>query len=87
MCHVLVQRERLRRWDMCLFLFLFIVLFQISLCSSSTPVESRRYLVSSPPRKVMVYGTVPFRGSLSREDDIYGDDKRVVHTGPNPLHN
>lgn len=86
MSHVLVQRERQGRNIMILCFFLFFVFFQISLCSSSASVDSRGYFVS-PPRKALAYGTVPFRGSLSREDDIYGDDKRVVHTGPNPLHN
>ncbi|ESQ28113.1 hypothetical protein EUTSA_v10019376mg [Eutrema salsugineum] len=94
MTHVLVRRERqgrkTRRWDMkmtmCFFLF---VMFQISLSSSSASVDSRRHFfsTSSPPRKTLVYATTPFRGPLSRDGNIYGEDKRVVHTGPNPLHN
>uniref|UniRef100_A0A1J3I7Z5 CLAVATA3/ESR (CLE)-related protein 17 n=1 Tax=Noccaea caerulescens TaxID=107243 RepID=A0A1J3I7Z5_NOCCA len=91
MTHVLVvRRERqgrkLRRCDMCFFFFFFFfVVFQISL-SSSASVDSRRHFVS-PPRKALIYATTPFRGPLSRGGDIYGEDKRVVHTGPNPLHN
>ncbi|CAH8308463.1 unnamed protein product [Eruca vesicaria subsp. sativa] len=94
MTHVLVQREgqgkKSRRWDMTFiyFFFFLVVIFQIGLSSSSASVDSRRhFLVSSPPRKTMVYATAPFRGALKSEDNIYGDDKRVVHTGPNPLHN
>ncbi|GAB4840413.1 hypothetical protein Ancab_021181 [Ancistrocladus abbreviatus] len=26
-----------------------------------------------------------FEGNV--DDDLYGDDKRIIHTGPNPLHN
>ncbi|KAF8098668.1 hypothetical protein N665_0261s0033 [Sinapis alba] len=96
MTYVLVRRERQRRksrrWvDMTiryLFFFFLVVMFQICLSSSSSAsVDSRRHFVFSPPRKTLVYTTTPFLGPLNREDDIYGDDKRVVHTGPNPLHN
>ncbi|KAG2321638.1 hypothetical protein Bca4012_057538 [Brassica carinata] len=93
MTYVLVRRERQRRkskrWDMTIiyFFFFLVVMFQICLSSSSASVDSRRLFVFSPPRKTLVYATTPFRGSLNREDNIYGDDKRVVHTGPNPLHN
>ncbi|XP_010415786.1 PREDICTED: CLAVATA3/ESR (CLE)-related protein 17-like [Camelina sativa] len=100
MTHVLlVRRERHgknRRWDknliMCsffLFFFVFFVSSQIGLSSSASSVGySRRHFVAfPPPRKALSYSTTAtFRGPLNR-DDIYGDDKRVVHTGPNPLHN
>ncbi|KAJ0241168.1 CLAVATA3/ESR [Hirschfeldia incana] len=90
---VLVRRERQRRksrrWDMTIkyYFFFFVVMVQICLSSSSASVDSRRHLVFSPPRKTMLYATAPFRAALNREGDIYGDNKRVVHTGPNPLHN
>ncbi|CAF2063938.1 hypothetical protein Bca4012_101578 [Brassica carinata] len=93
MTHVLVRRERHgsknRRWDMTIkyFFFFLVVMFQICLSSSSASVDSRRHFVSSPPRKTLVYAAAPFRWDLNIEDNIYGDDKRVVHTGPNPLHN
>ncbi|KAF8054067.1 hypothetical protein N665_1352s0005 [Sinapis alba] len=90
MTQVLVRREtqgrKLRRWDVKTIFFFFFVMFQISY-SLSASVASRRHFISSPPRKTLVYATTPFRGPLSREDNIYGDDKRVVRTGPNPLHN
>ncbi|CAH8337397.1 unnamed protein product [Eruca vesicaria subsp. sativa] len=91
MTQVLVRREtqgkKLKRWDVKTICFFFLfVMFQISY-SSSAYVASRRHFISSPPRKTLVYVTTPFRGPLSREDNIYGDDKRVVRTGPNPLHN
>ncbi|KAG7659146.1 hypothetical protein ISN44_As01g060600 [Arabidopsis suecica] len=99
MTHVLVRRQgqgKKRRWDVnmtmyfFLFFFVFYVSFQIVLSSSASVGYSRLHLVASPPppppRKALRYSTAPFRGPLSR-DDIYGDDKRVVHTGPNPLHN
>ncbi|CAF2194957.1 unnamed protein product [Brassica rapa] len=94
MTHVLVRRERhgskSKRWDMTIkyfFFFFLVVMFQICLSSSSASVDSRRHFVSSTPRKTLVYATAPFRGDFHIEDNIYGDDKRVVHTGPNPLHN
>ncbi|CAH8257776.1 unnamed protein product [Arabidopsis lyrata] len=94
MTHVLVRRERQgkkRRWDvnmtMCFFyFFVFFVSFQIGLSSSAHVGYSGPHFVGSPPRKALRYSTAPFRGPFSR-DVIYGDDKRVVHTGPNPLHN
>ncbi|EOA35923.1 hypothetical protein CARUB_v10021181mg [Capsella rubella] len=80
------------------FFFLFFVSFQIGLSSSASSSSvgfSRRHFVvspSPPSRKALSYSTTTtttatFRGPLRRVDDIYGDDKRVVHTGPNPLHN
>ncbi|XP_018475069.1 CLAVATA3/ESR (CLE)-related protein 17-like [Raphanus sativus] len=93
MTYVLVrgerQRRKSRRWDMTIkyFFFFLVVMFQICLSSSSASVDSRRHFVFRPPRKTLVYATTPFRGPLNREEYIYGDDKRVVHTGPNPLHN
>ncbi|XP_018468590.1 CLAVATA3/ESR (CLE)-related protein 17 [Raphanus sativus] len=92
MTQVLVRREtqgrKLRRWDVkTICFFFFFVIFQISYSSSASVASRRHHFVSSPPRKNLVYATSPFRGPLSREDNIYGDDKRVVRTGPNPLHN
>ncbi|KAK9935292.1 hypothetical protein M0R45_022444 [Rubus argutus] len=64
--------------------------------------ESTGRLISSPPRKARFHHRVSFHAPLStpsREffagihgggvpaDKLYGDDKRIVHTGPNPLHN
>ncbi|XP_010427897.1 PREDICTED: CLAVATA3/ESR (CLE)-related protein 17-like [Camelina sativa] len=96
MTHVLlVRRERHgknRRWDknliMCFFFLFFFFSFQIGLSSSASVGYSRRHFVAfPPPRKALSYSTTAtFRGPLNR-DNIYGDDKRVVHTGPNPLHN
>ncbi|CAN8239274.1 unnamed protein product [Cochlearia groenlandica] len=99
MTHVLVLKERQvlmkpRRHHMMMimcFLFLFFfVIIQISL-SSSLSSDLGRFV--SPSRKTMVYATTTFHRPLSKEeeeeedDNIYGEDKRVVHTGPNPLHN
>ncbi|KAF8046888.1 hypothetical protein N665_3352s0001 [Sinapis alba] len=93
MTQALVLRQRQgrksRRWDMkitCFFFFFFVVIFQIGLSSSSASVDSPRFVLS-PPRKTLMYGTTRFRGPLNKEENIYGDDKRVVYTGPNPLHN
>ncbi|PRQ40940.1 hypothetical protein RchiOBHm_Chr4g0441591 [Rosa chinensis] len=58
-------------------------------------------LISSPPRKARFHDKVSFHApssTPSREffarihggdpaDKLYGEDKRIVHTGPNPLHN
>lgn len=64
--------------------------------------ESTGRLISSPPRKAPFHHRVSFHAPLStpsREffagihgggdpaDKLYGEDKRIVHTGPNPLHN
>ncbi|XVF02856.1 hypothetical protein REPUB_Repub04eG0210600 [Reevesia pubescens] len=61
--------------------------------ASSTDHQSFR----SPPRKVRFFdNTASFHAPSSSSqfaenegdpDTIYGDDKRIVHTGPNPLHN
>ncbi|XWS34490.1 hypothetical protein CRYUN_Cryun21dG0042700 [Craigia yunnanensis] len=50
----------------------------------------------SPPRKARFFDTASFHapsisaqfaGNEGDPDTVYGDDKRIVHTGPNPLHN
>ncbi|CAN6844479.1 unnamed protein product [Brassica oleracea] len=89
MTQVLVRRatqgRKLRRWDVKTICFFFFVMFQISYSLSASVASCRHQFVSSPPRKTLVYATSPFRGPF-KEDNIYGDDKRVVRTGPNPLH-
>lgn len=48
----------------------------------------------STPRKARFFGTASVHGLASSPDKLdedpdmpYGEDKRLVHTGPNPLHN
>ena len=50
----------------------------------------------SPPRKARFFDTASlhapsssaqFAGHEGDPDTVYGNDKRIVHTGPNPLHN
>ncbi|XVF43618.1 hypothetical protein PTKIN_Ptkin02bG0054700 [Pterospermum kingtungense] len=51
----------------------------------------------SLPRKARFFDTansfqapsssVQVAGNEGDPDTVYGDDKRIVHTGPNPLHN
>ncbi|GMI75176.1 CLAVATA3/ESR-RELATED 16 [Hibiscus trionum] len=42
-----------------------------------------------PPGKAQILDTAVFHApsSTSFPDTVYEDDKRIVHTGPNPLHN
>ncbi|OAY25247.1 hypothetical protein MANES_17G078600v8 [Manihot esculenta] len=59
--------------------------------------EETGKLVKSLPRKVRLLETQSFDAPPSKvqssmdiegdPDTVYGDDKRIIHTGPNPLHN
>lgn len=62
--------------------------------SGHESTTTRRLLIStySPPRKARVHGKVWFHAPSSTPSrdffaGVYGEDKRLVHTGPNPLHN
>uniref|UniRef100_A0A1J3HGZ5 CLAVATA3/ESR (CLE)-related protein 16 n=1 Tax=Noccaea caerulescens TaxID=107243 RepID=A0A1J3HGZ5_NOCCA len=73
--------------------------FGLSSSSALSP-DQYHYQSSSSPRKAgPFHETVPFqspkastsftgpRRQEENRDDVYNDDKRLVHTGPNPLHN
>ncbi|CAK9154751.1 unnamed protein product [Ilex paraguariensis] len=78
--------------------FFFIVLIFSQLFSSFAQNDKVGGSGQSPARKTRVFGTVPVHAASippthlsgtddDDSDDIYDDDKRIVHTGPNPLHN
>ncbi|KAM7463442.1 hypothetical protein LguiA_031563 [Lonicera macranthoides] len=77
-----------------IFILVAVFIFNQQLCSCS----AKRHHHNSGPssRKAQFFKTVSsYRAfyspsSLIIEDqdkNLYGEDKRVVHTGPNPLHN
>ncbi|EXB53963.1 hypothetical protein L484_022931 [Morus notabilis] len=82
------------------FFFWVILIFSHLSFSSAAKVLHRngRLYRQSPPRKARFVDTktASFHAPLSPANSIngasdpdilYGDDKRLVHTGPNPLHN
>ncbi|GMI99798.1 CLAVATA3/ESR-RELATED 16 [Hibiscus trionum] len=79
-----------------LFLLWIILLFShLGFCfavaeeSSHSHRRVHRSVWSAPPRKVWVFGTANSPQAPSSSPVFSGneDDKRIVHTGPNPLHN
>ncbi|KAE8736317.1 Detected protein of unknown function [Hibiscus syriacus] len=56
---------------------------------SAVREERSKSLWSAPPRKVWVFDTANSFQPPSSSPVFSGneDDKRIVHTGPNPLHN
>ncbi|KAE8730094.1 Detected protein of unknown function [Hibiscus syriacus] len=77
--------------------FMYIILICSQFSSHCAVHNDETSTTSHPPRKVQFLDTASFHApsSLSQfsgnEDDpadtVNEDDKRVVHTGPNPLHN
>ncbi|XP_024011072.1 CLAVATA3/ESR (CLE)-related protein 16 [Eutrema salsugineum] len=92
------RRRRRRRQASNVFLWGILIFAQFGLSSSALSPD-QYYQSYHMPRKVgPFHETTSFqspRDSVSfgprREeqntDDVYKDDKRLVHTGPNPLHN
>ncbi|GMY18616.1 CLAVATA3/ESR (CLE)-related protein 16-like [Fagus crenata] len=79
-------------------LWVILIFTQISLCFAADHEETG-WFIRSPPRRERFSETPLFHAPSSSispgqavatngdSDTIYGDDKRVIHTGPNPLHN
>ncbi|CAK9158107.1 unnamed protein product [Ilex paraguariensis] len=76
---------------------LCVILIFIQLCPSCAQQDNiGRSIRLAPARKSQFFHTVSipaasptkFSGTDDKDSDkLYGDDKRRVHTGPNPLHN
>ncbi|XWS63935.1 hypothetical protein CRYUN_Cryun06bG0144000 [Craigia yunnanensis] len=79
------------------FLWIILIFSQLSLhFAVHEEVSSTGQSFRSPPRKARFFDTASFHapsssaqfaGNEGDPDTVYGDDKRIVHTGPNPLHN
>lgn len=87
-----------RRNAAAIFFFLWVLLIFAQLGLFYAVHEEPGKLVKSLPRKVRFLETQSFhapqssqvQSSVGVEGDpqsVYGDDKRIIHTGPNPLHN
>ncbi|KAJ4901327.1 CLAVATA3/ESR (CLE)-related protein 16 [Raphanus sativus] len=95
------RRRRKRAAVSTMFLWgtLFFAQFCLSSSSALSPDQYNHQSFPSPRKAGPFHKTASFqspRASVSfmsprREeeniDDVYNDDKRLVHTGPNPLHN
>ncbi|KAG5236802.1 CLAVATA3/ESR (CLE)-related protein [Salix suchowensis] len=80
-------------------IFLFWILFILAQLGFFLAVhEETDKLVKSLPRKARFFETESFHASPNMDqpvnnidggdsDSLYEDDKRIVYTGPNPLHN
>ncbi|KAE8022866.1 hypothetical protein FH972_008627 [Carpinus fangiana] len=82
-------------------LWVFLISTQIALYCAAAHEDTGRF-IRSPPRKERFSETTPLFHAPSSSapaqqllggakngdpDTLYGDDKRLIHTGPNPLHN
>ncbi|EOY00992.1 Clavata3/esr-related 16, putative [Theobroma cacao] len=74
------------------FLWIIFIFSQFGLHFAVHEEAGHQYF-RSPPRKARFFDTASFHapsssvGNEGDPDTLYGDDKRIVHTGPNPLHN
>lgn len=78
-------RTKRRRYAI-FFIWVILIFSQFSLFSAEKSL--------STPRKARIFGTASVHGLASSPDKLdedpdmlYGEEKRLVHTGPNPLHN
>uniref|UniRef100_A0A5B7AUJ8 Putative Clavata3/esr-related 16 n=1 Tax=Davidia involucrata TaxID=16924 RepID=A0A5B7AUJ8_DAVIN len=77
--------------------FFWVILIFTQLCLSSAEHNDIGRSSRSPARNARFFNTASshaassppqFDGSGDNDSDtLYGEDKRLVHTGPNPLHN
>ncbi|KAB1205729.1 CLAVATA3/ESR (CLE)-related protein 17 [Morella rubra] len=94
------SRETWRaRAKIAVFLLWVIIIFtQISLNFAAQEEYSSRFIRAPPPRNDPFSETPLFHAPSSNpaqvvastnggQDTLYGDEKRIIHTGPNPLHN
>ncbi|KAK8497282.1 hypothetical protein V6N13_029676 [Hibiscus sabdariffa] len=76
-----------------LLLWIILLFSQLGLHSAvhgeSTSRHSHRSFRSAPPRKVWIFDAANSFQAPSTSPKFSGneDEKRIVHTGPNPLHN
>ncbi|CAL5193312.1 unnamed protein product [Lathyrus oleraceus] len=69
----------------CLVFLLLLLLILLLLLSNATCEASARFDTFKSKSKYKFHGD--FQGRNKNEDQVFGDDKRKVYTGPNPLHN
>ncbi|PIM97582.1 hypothetical protein CDL12_29948 [Handroanthus impetiginosus] len=87
------RRRRRKRWDpaarIAVFCLGFLLIFSEICLLSSAEKLSHGGSRWSPARKARIYGSRPYHARASSPSEIlsYEEDKRLVHTGPNPLHN
>lgn len=75
--------------------FLLLLLLILLLLLSNAPCEASggnkarfdRFKDEPFKSKYKFHGDLNFQGKNKNEDQVFGDDKRKVYTGPNPLHN
>ncbi|MCD7465383.1 hypothetical protein HAX54_001198 [Datura stramonium] len=92
------SRSRRRRMEVILCAWMSILVFS-ELCISSTgqstprkvgffhPVTNSHHVAAAAAPTSSTYQFVGTGGKRNRENKLYDEDKRLVHTGPNPLHN
>lgn len=95
------RRRALTTTTTIVFFWGILIFAQFGLSSSALSPDQYHYQsYPSAPRKAGPFhemsslhapkASVSFTGPRREEenrDDLYKDDKRIVHTGPNPLHN
>ena len=78
------------------FLWIILIFSQLGLHFSVHEEASSDQFFRSPQWKARFFDTASlhapsssaqFAGHEGDPDTVYGNDKRIVHTGPNPLHN
>ncbi|XVE85425.1 hypothetical protein DITRI_Ditri17bG0090100 [Diplodiscus trichospermus] len=78
------------------FFWIILIFSQLRLHFALHEEASNDQSFRSPPRNARFFDTsffhapsssAQFDGNEGDPHAVYGDDKRIVHTGPNPLHN
>lgn len=78
--------------------FLLISALEVCLSSAEKSDDISSSLKLSPARKSRFFETAPYYARTSspssqmagidpKNEDLYEEEKRLIHTGPNPLHN
>ena len=91
----MTQQMGLRKKFSCfylLLLLLLLLLFQLESSTSTLDHGSGRHGSFKPvPASSQQFRPVQSHGGFEAgnhdDDEVFGDEKRKVHTGPNPLHN
>lgn len=69
------------------FLWVILIFTNLSSCSSHSGTSSRK--TQFLDKSVSSGGLSPSTSPVDKKgtDKLYGEEERIVHTGPNPLHN
>ncbi|KAL4311569.1 hypothetical protein GQ457_01G038860 [Hibiscus cannabinus] len=71
----------------CFFLFLLLLFKAVAASSSSSSSQEFMHVAGHSHGGFHAENHGHHKDEDGEEDEVFGDEKRKVHTGPNPLHN